>query len=54
MLQELSDVYLIDTYLKAVDLKIDPYFIGLLNQEINRRLCSDVKQLSYLKTLITQ
>lgn len=54
MLQWLSDEFLIDTYLKAIDLKTDPYFISELNEEIVRRFCSDVKQLSYLNSLILQ
>jgi hypothetical protein len=54
MLQWLSDELLIDTYLKALDLKTDPYFISELNEEIVRRFCSDEKQFSYLNLLISQ
>ncbi|WP_084821818.1 sporulation histidine kinase inhibitor Sda [Bacillus sp. SA1-12] len=37
MLKALSDEYLIDTYVKALKLKIDPHFIFLLDEEIRRR-----------------
>ncbi|MED3709569.1 sporulation histidine kinase inhibitor Sda [Peribacillus sp. SIMBA_075] len=37
MLQKLSDELLINTYLKAKKLEIDPRFISLLTKEINKR-----------------
>ncbi|MBK5482524.1 sporulation histidine kinase inhibitor Sda [Peribacillus sp. TH16] len=42
MLQKLSDELLINTYLKAKKLEIDPSFISLLTKEINKRFRSDV------------
>jgi hypothetical protein len=42
MLQKLSDELLIDSYVRAVNLKLDEYFIALLNEELYRRLiCFD-------------
>ncbi|MBT2617243.1 MULTISPECIES: sporulation histidine kinase inhibitor Sda [unclassified Bacillus (in: firmicutes)] len=54
MLQRLSDEFLINTYVKALNLEIDPNFISLLNEEIYRRFGSHEKHLSNLNLLIRQ
>ncbi|WP_311632869.1 sporulation histidine kinase inhibitor Sda [Peribacillus simplex] len=42
LLQKLNDELLINTYLKARKLEINPSFISLLTNEINKRFRSDV------------
>ncbi|MGE7686733.1 sporulation histidine kinase inhibitor Sda [Peribacillus simplex] len=42
LLQKLSNELLINPYLKAKKLEIDPSFISLLTNEINKRFRSDV------------
>jgi len=50
LLQKLSDELLINTYLKAKKIEIDPSFISLLTKEINKRFRSDViKSLNFLE-----
>ena len=43
MLKKLSDDYLIDCYIKANSLGLEPYFIFLIEQELPKRGLSSIQ-----------
>ena len=50
MLYKLSDEILIDAYIKATSLDLDPYFIFLIEEELSKRGLSSIRsQCSYLQ-----
>lgn len=45
-MKKLSDVQLIETYFKAIDLNLNPQFINILKSEIYRRSLKKLKKAS--------
>lgn len=51
MFHKLSDDYLIDAYIRAVSLGLDPYFIFLIEKELSKRGLSSIQSQSSNSTV---